>query len=267
MLVFRITLVWVFTMMVTLNSRASAQWFHYPTPGVPKTADGRPDLKAPTPKTGDGKPDLSGVWNPQNTLRNSDGFHCTGLFCDIGTDMKGGLPYQPWAAQLVKERISNNQKDSPDAKCLPFSPTQLDTHPSPKRTVQVPGMLIILDERWTNFRTIYTDGRPLPVDLQPSWIGYSAGKWEGDTLVVQTVGLKDDTWLDDLGSPMTSGGKITERFRRADYGNLEIAITVDDTKAYTKPWTVTVNEALMLDYDLLEGFCELEKDQSHLVGK
>ena len=158
-------------------------------------------------------------------------------------------------------------KDTPDSKCLPLSPLQLNTHPSLKRMIQTPGMLIILDERWTNFRTIYTDGRPLPVAPNPSWLGYSTGKWERDTLVVQTIGLRDDTYLDGVGSTMTSSGKMTERFRRADYGSLEIEITVDDPKAYTKPWTVNVNQAVVLDTDLLEGFCENEKDQSHLVGK
>jgi len=128
-------------------------------------------------------------------------------------------------------------------------------------------MLIILDERWTNFRVIYTDGRPLPVDPQPSWLGYSTAKWEGDTLVVQTNGLKDDTYLDYLGSTMTSGGKMTERFRRINYGNLEIEITIDDPKAYTKPWTMTVKQAIRLNTDLLEGFCDNEKDQTHMVGK
>ena len=141
------------------------------------------------------------------------------------------------------------------------------TVPAFRRMVQAPGMLLILDEHWTNFRTIYTDGRPLPVDPQPSWLGYSTSKWEGDTLIVQTIGLRDDTYLDGIGSPMTSSGKMTERFRRTNYGNLEIAITIDDPKAYTKPWTVNVNQAVVLDTDLLEGFCENEKDQSHLVGK
>ena len=133
--------------------------------------------------------------------------------------------------------------------------------------VQTPGLLIILDERWTNFRLIYTDGRSLPVDPQPSWLGYSTAKWDGDTLEVRTNGLRDDTYLDYIGSTMTSTGKMTERFRRVNYGNLDVEITIDDPKAYTKPWTILVRQSVMLDTDLLEGFCENEKDQTHMVGK
>jgi hypothetical protein len=253
----------------TLSTPAAAQWLNYPTPGVPKTADGLANLKAPTPRTPDGKPDLSGLWMPQNTLVGSaDGIKLfTGQYADVGTGMKGGVPYQPWAAELIRKHMEDNHKDQPDGKCLPLSPVQMHTHTSAKRLVQTAGMLIILDERWTNFRVIYTDGRPLPVDPEPSWLGYSIGKWDGDTFVAETNGLKDDTYLDYIGSTMTRSGKMTERFRRINYGNLEIDITIDDPKAYTKPWTMTVKQAIMLNTDLLEGFCENEKDQAHLVGK
>jgi len=252
---------------VSLSTPAAAQWFDYPTPGVPRTADGRPNLKAPTPKTPNGKPDLSGLWNPQGTLTNGVGFVPGGIFYDIGTGLKDGVPYQPWAAELVRQRKANLSKDHPDAKCLPLSPVQLHGHPTLKRVVQTPGMLIILDERFMNFRTIYTDGRPLPADPQPAWHGYSTGKWEGDIMVVQTNGLRDDTWLDYIGSTMTSSGKMIERFRRPDYGNLEIEITIDDPKAYTRPFTVTIHQAISLNTDLLETFCDNERDQAHLVGK
>jgi hypothetical protein len=268
----RIALVYGTMMAAAPSTPAMAQWLNYPTPGVPKTADGLPNLNAPTPRAGDGKPDLSGLWMPQDTLRPSpdkpvNGFQATGQYADVGTGMKGGVPYQPWAAALIKKRIEENHKDQPDGKCLPLSPVQLHTHPSLKRMVQTPGLLIFLDERWTNFRVIYTDGRPLPVDPQPSWLGYSTAKWDGDTLVVQTNGLKDDTYLDYIGSTLTSSGKMTERFRRVNYGNLEIEITIDDPKAYTKPWTFTVKQAIMLNTDLLEGFCENERDQTHIVGR
>lgn len=267
----RIALVYGAMITATLSTPAVAQWLDYPTPGVPKTADGLPNLKAPTPRTADGKPDLSGLWMPQGTLVPSaefvNGFQATGLYADAGTGMKGGVPYQPWAAELIKKRIAENHIDQPDGKCLPLSPVQLHTHPSLKRIVQIPEMLIFLDERWQNFRVIYTDGRPLPVDPQPSWLGYSTAKWDGDTLVVQTNGLKDDTYLDYIGSTMTSSGKMIERFRRTNYGNLEIEITIDDPKAYTKPWSFTVKQALMLNTDLLEAFCDNEKDRTHMVGK
>ena len=269
---FRIALVYGTMMATALSKPAVAQWLNYPTAGVPKTADGLPNLKAPTPRTADGKPDLSGLWMPQDTLKPSPdrpvkGFQGTGQYADAGTGMKDPVPYQPWAAELIKKRIADNHKDQPDGKCLPLSPVQLHTHPSLKRIVQTPELLAILDERWTNFRVIHTDGRPLPDDPQPTWLGYSTAKWEGDTLVVQTNGLKDDTYLDYIGSTMTSSGKMTERFRRVNYGNLEIEITIDDLKAYTKPWTLTVKQAIMLNTDLLEGFCENEKDLTHLVGK
>jgi hypothetical protein len=268
---FRIALVCGTMMATTLKTPAVAQWLNYPTPGVPKTADGRPNLKAPTPRTSDGKPDLSGLWMPQGTLVPSDtfvkGFQATGQYADIGTGREDPVPYQPWAAELIRKRIAENHKDQPDGKCLPLSPVQLHTHTSLKRVVQIPGMLIFLDERWTNFRVIHTDGRPLPVDPQPSWLGYSTAKWDGDTLVVETNGLKDDTYLDYIGSTLTSSGKMTERFRRINYGNLEIEITIDDPKAYTKPWSFTVKQAIQLNTDLLEGFCENEKDLTHLVGK
>ena len=256
------------TLVVTTLSTAVAQWLHYPTPAIPATADGRPNLKAPTPRTPDGKPDFSGLWKPQGTLSRDDLHNFTGSYYDIGTGMKGGVPYQPWAAELVRRRTAENFKDQPDGKCLPLSPLQIDTSPELRRIVQTPGMLLLLHERNTSFRTIYTDGRPLPVDPQPSWLGYSTAKWDGDTLVVETNGLKDDTYLDYVGSTMTSSGRMTERFRRTDYGTLEIEITVDDPKAYTKPWTVTVKNAITLNTDLLEQFClENEKDQPHMVGK
>jgi hypothetical protein len=271
MATFRIALVYGAMIAAALSTPAVAQWLNYPTPGVPKTADGLPNLKAPTPRTPDGKPDLSGLWMPQGTLVPSaefvNGFQATGLYADIGTGRKDPVPYQPWAAELIKKRIAENHKDQPDGKCLPLSPVQLHTHTSLKRLVQTPEMLIILDERWTNFRVLHTDGRPLPVDPQPTWLGYSTAQWDGDTLIVETNGLKDDTYLDYIGSTMTSSGKMTERFRRVNYGNLEIDITIDDPKAYTKPWTFTVKQAVMLNTDLLEGFCDNEKDRDHLVGK
>jgi hypothetical protein len=268
----RLALFYGAAVATTLSAPVAAQWLDYPTAGVPKTADGLPNLKAPTPRTSDGKPDLSGLWMPQDTLKPSvngpvNGFQGTGQYADIGTGLKEPVPYQPWAAELMRKRIAENHKDQPDGMCLPLSPVQLHTHPSLKRVVQTPELVVILDERWTNFRVIHTDGRPLPKDPQPSWLGNSTARWDGDTLAVETNGLKDDTYLDYIGSTMTSGGKMIERFRRINYGNLEIEITIDDPKAYTKPWTFTVKQAIMLNTDLLEGFCENERDIKHLVGK
>jgi hypothetical protein len=142
------------------------------------------------------------------------------------------------------------------------------TYPPYRKIVQMPGLMVIMSERDVTFRQIFTDGRPLPKDPQPSFTGYSSGHWEGDTLVVQTIGFRDGMWLDRSGSPMTDAAKLTERFRRVNYGNLEIEITLDDPKAYTAPWTVRLNQFIVLNTELLEYFCqENEKDLPHLVGK
>jgi hypothetical protein len=270
----------------------SAQWPPYPMAGVPRTPDGKPDLNAPAPRTADGKPDFSGVWE---YVRSRDGQPAssaatpsgatpsagtsaglgpapaagTSQFFNIGTGLKGGLPFQPWAAELRKQRAANNNKDNPDAHCLPLGLMQLHTHPQPRKIIQTPGVIVILYEANGGVRQIFTDGRPLPRnDPQPWWYGYSTAKWDGDTLVVETNGFRDDVWLDVEGSPMTSAGKMTERIRRPSYGYLETEITVDDPKAYTKPWTVKVNHRIMLDTDLIEFVCqENEKDAPHLTGK
>jgi hypothetical protein len=189
-----------------------AQWLNYPTHGVPKTADGRPNLNAPAPRIRDGHPDLSGLWTPQNTMRTLNSFDRTGAFFDLGTDMKGGLPYQPWAAERVRKNRENDFIDQPDGKCLPLSPTQSDTHNDVRRLIQTPEVIVLLFEKNTTYRTIHLDGRALEPEPEPSWRGYSVGKWDRDTLVVETNGLKEDTWLDYTGSPITSKGKLIERF-------------------------------------------------------
>lgn len=266
-----------------LPSTAWAQWPRYPTAGVPKTPAGTPDLAAPAPKTADGKPDLSGIWEnfrgdggPLGSFSGAGA--STGLgppgpvvsqFWNIATGLKEPLPFQPWAAELRKQRVSQNNKDNPDAHCLPLGLMQLHTHPEPRKIIQTPGVIVILYEANGGIRQIFTDGRPSPRNNpQPWWYGYSTGKWDGDTLVVETTGFRNDGWLDVEGSPLTEAGKMIERFRRVNYGNLEIEITVDDPKAYTKPWTVKVTQRIMLDTDLIEFVCqENEKDTPHLVAK
>ncbi len=194
--------------------------------------------------------------------------HIPEEFLDIGFSLKGGLPYQPWAAAIVKQRSDDQRKDDPNAHCLPVGLVRMYTTPLFRKIVQTSGLVVILNERNAEYRQIFTDARPLPADPQPSWNGYSSGKWDGDTLVVQSVGFRDGLWLDAGGSPLTESGKITERFHRVNYGKLEIEITVDDSKAYTKPWTVKLTQLLAPDTDLLDYYCsENEKDVSHLVGK
>lgn len=260
-----------------------AQWPAYQTPGVPKTAEGKPDLAGPTPRTWDGKPDLSGIWRfvdspdarpgpppPAGARSFGIGLRVPGLiqFFDIGSTLKDGLPFQPWAAELRRQRAAQNNKDNPDAHCLPIGLVQLHTHPEPRKIIQTPGLIVILYEANAGVRQIFLDGRPLPGnDAEPWWFGYSIGKWDGDTLVVETKGFRDDVWLDVEGSPLTESGRMTERFRRANYGNMEIEITVDDPKAYTKPWTVKVSHRIMLDTELIEFVCqENEKDVQHMTG-
>ena len=246
---------------------AAAQWMHYPTAGIPRTPDGTPNLSAPAPRTPDGKADLSGLWQPGATVANRFGNgQLPPEWANIAASLKKPLPYRPWALELLKARQANNAKDSPSGLCLPLSIVHKHSEPSPRKMLQFPGLLVILYEMGAEYRQIFTDGRPLPVDPNPSFLGYSSGRWEGDTLVVQTIGIRDDEWLDARGTPLTDAARVTERFRRPNFGTLEIDLTVDDSKAYTEPWTVNLIQ-LAIDTDRLEGFCENNRDLPHLVGK
>jgi hypothetical protein len=268
-------------LLVLLSVPLKAQWPAFPTRNVPQGPDGRPNLLAPTPRTADGKPDLSGIWsNPGwREIGAGTGVSGTGgapgtpavlprgpgLFFDIGSGVPGGLPLQPWAADLKKKRMADNSKDNPDAHCLPMGNMQLQTHPQPRKMIQTADLLLILYEGNAGVRQIFIDGRPLPAgDPQPWWFGYSTARWAGDTLVVETSGFRDGGWLDVNGSPLTDAAKMTERFTRVNYGNLTIEITVEDPKAYARPWNVTVNQQVMLDTELIEFVClENEKSTRH----
>lgn len=251
-----------------LTAGASAQWLRYPSSNVPRTPDGKPNLAAPAPRTADGKPDLSGMWAWEDN-RPCPPAGCPDAkigqeFINIGWSLKDGLPYQPWAADLVKKRRAENSRDDPQSRCLPRGAVRLYTDGLFKKIIQTPSMLVILNERDAAYRQIFLDGRPLPVDPNPSYNGYSSGKWEGDTLVIQSIGFRDDIWLDSGGSPITEAAKITEKLRRPSFGKLEIEITVDDPKAYTKPWTVKLNQPIVVDTELLEYICvENERDYAH----
>jgi hypothetical protein len=251
-----------FILGVALVPVSSAQWLNYPTAGLPRTPDGKPNLTSPTPKTTAGKPDLSGIWLPV------DGSH----FQDPAADLKPAEPpYQPWAKAVSEKRQEDLHKDDPLAQCLPPGLPRLETHGAHLfKIIQLPNELVILYETSTNevFREIFADGRPLPKDPQPSWKGYSIGKWDGDTMVVDTIGFNGRNWLDtEKGRPLTEALHITERFRRLNVGQLEIGITIDDPKAYTKPWNVKVNLRLMPDTELMETVCENARDAEHMVGK
>jgi hypothetical protein len=247
------------------------QWSQ-PTAGVPRTADGKPNLAAPAPRMADGKPDFSGTWDVDHNKPCPPGgcvdFYAPHEFGDIAWSLKDGLPFQPWARELAKKRTAEQRKDDPLSHCLPIGIVELQTIPMFRKMVHVPGLLAIIHEYNASYRQIFTDGRPMPEDPQPGWNGYSTAKWDGDTLVVQTTGFRDGIWLDVLGDPITDAAKVTERIRRPTFGRLEIELTVDDPKAYTKPWTIKLLQNLQLDTDLIDYVClENEKDLNHFVVK
>jgi hypothetical protein len=261
----------VLVALAVFASALSAQWPAWPTGGAPKltrTDAGKPDLTAPAPKAANGHPDLSGVWDRATPLNPVKSTPPQRAFQNLPSMLPDGLPFQPWAADLRKQRLAENSKEHPDAHCLPLHPVQLHSHPQPRKIIQTPGLVMILYEANNGLRQIFTDGRPLPADAEPWWYGYSVGKWDGDTLVVETTGFRDMGWLDEEGTPITETGKVIERFRRPNIGNLEIEVTVDDPKAFTKPWTVKFNQRLMPDTELIEFVCaENNRSLPHLIGK
>ena len=233
----------------------AAQWFNYPTPGVPRLATGTADLRAPAPRTADGKPDLTGVWRGAGPLYRFN----------IAQDLKPE-DIQSWAEALFLQRVRDSRKDSPLARCLPVS-VPFHNFFNLTRIVQTPGLMVILYESPNSpHRTVFTDGRELPQDPNPAWLGYSVGRWEGDTLVITTTGFNDRGWLDSAGHPQTESLRVTERLRRRDFGHMDFEITIDDPKAFTRPFTVKTERLLAADTDLLEDVCENERDGRHLYG-
>jgi hypothetical protein len=249
-----------FAIVGTVTSVAEAQWEPYRAKNVPRTPDGKVDLKAPPRRTPDGKPDLSGFWMPTEAVKH---------LLNLAADMKPGeVPLQPWAEALYKERIENNGKDHPGVRCWPSGIPEKNNIPDGLKVVQTPDLIIFLHESRTIYRQIFTDGRPLPRDAQPTWMGYSVGRWEADTLVVDTIGQNGKTWLDMRGLPGTEALRVTERFSRPNIGHIDIDVTIDDPKAYTKPWSVKLSWSLLPDTDLIESICEENnKDVPHMVGK
>jgi hypothetical protein len=247
----------VIAIILIFSSAASAQWLSVTLPNIPRTPDGKPNLTAPAPKTPDGKPDLSGIW------RVTTGRYLQNIAADLGE-----LPFQPAAAALYKQRADALGKGRPSERCIPHGiPDGMVVRNFPFKIVQTPDVVVILYEEFNHFRQIFTDGRGFPPETSESWFGYSVGKWDGDTFVAETVGFNDKSWLDDPGHPHSEALRVTERFRRRDFGHLEIQITFDDPKAYTKPWTATIPFDLYPDTELIESICENEKDRPHMVGK
>jgi hypothetical protein len=232
----------------------TAQWPNRPTPGMPRTPDGRPDLSAPTPRSTDGKPDFSGVW-----LVKNGSFYLT-------SDLKPE-EIRPWAAALYKQREDSFRRDSDGIQCLPPGPKAgIGVGGFPMKVVQTPGLVVVLYEYETLFRQFFTDGRALPEDPNPTWMGYSVGRWEGDTLVVTTAGYNDRSSIDLAGHPHTEALRMTERYHRRDVGHLDVQVTLDDPQAYTRPWTLPMEFTLVPDGQLIEYVCENERDKTHLIG-
>jgi len=227
---------------------SQAQWIDEPTRGIPRTADGKPDLAAPTPRTADGKPDLSGIW----TLLTPSG----------GVTQLKPSEIKPWAEEVHKQRLAELSQNSPGTQCLPGSVADQGL----TKIVQTPGLIVMLHEDLT-YRQVFLDGRALPQDPNPAWMGYSVGHWDGDTLVVESTGYNDRTFLDDR-YPHTENMRVTERIHRSDFGHLAIEDTRSDPVAYEKSWVTKTSGVYMADTELLEYVCaENEKDRVHFVGK
>jgi len=236
---------------IALSVPAAGQWLKYKTPGIPRTADGRPDLTAPAPKTADGKPDLSGIW------RGDPG----GYGLNIASDLKPA-EIQPWAEKLYQQRLEDLGKDHPSFRCLPGIGPYVVFGMS--KILQTPGVIGFLSE-FNGSRQVLTDGRPLPENPNPTWQGYSVGHWEGDTMVIESAGFNDKTWL-DAGHPHSEELRVTERFRRKDFGHMELKMTFSDPKIYSRPWTIDVELELAPDTELLEYVCnENEQSLKHFV--
>lgn len=241
-------------------STVDAQWEPYPWKNMPRTADGKVDLKAPPRRTADGKIDLSGFWMPTDRVKH---------LLNLAADLKpGSVPLQPWAEAVYKERIETNGKDHPGVRCWPSGIPEKNNIPDGLKVVQTPDLMLFLHESRTIYRQIFTDGRPLPRNAQPAWQGYSIGRWEGDTFIVDTIGQNGKTWLDMRGLLATEALRVTERFTRPTIGRILVDVTIDDPKAYTKPWDVRLSWDLQPDTDLIESICEENnKDLPHMVGK
>ena len=243
--------------VLLLGVAAEAQWLGYPSKHLPRNADGTPNLVAPAPRTADGRIDLSGVWEAANGDDPAGGIEGTGsprYLINVMRDFKGGAPFQPWAAELFKQRQANKLRDNPRIRCLPTGVPALVAYTHPYKIVQTADLIVMMYESQTMFRQIFMDGRSHPVDPEPTWLGYSIGRWDGDTLVVETVGFNDKTWLDGMG-PHSEAMRVTERYRRRDVGHMDVEVVIDDPKAYTEQIRYVQPQALLPDGDLIEYIC------------
>jgi hypothetical protein len=263
------------TAFIFLGATAQAQWLNYRAAGTPATPDGKVNLSAPAPRAPDGKPDLTGVWHLQTTRQETSltpsptptqgGGSFTG---NIFRDMKPeDVPEKPEAAKLRAERMKNGTRPNPSVFCLPMGIPVNNFVVEVVKFIQAPKEIIVIHEVDGSYRQIYTDGRPLPKDMSPSWLGYSTAHWDADTLVVETEGFNDRTWLDMIGHSHSEALYLTERYHRRDYGHLDVEMTFNDPVMYTRPFTIKFTHALIPDSDILEAYCnENEKDRAHIQG-
>jgi hypothetical protein len=272
---------WIAIALVAAPAFVQAQWLNHRTPGVPRTPDGKPNLSAPAPRAADGKPDLSGLWQTQAAppemlerlipgATNGAGEEpLSQYFINIFSDFKPeDVPMLPAAAALFQQRAKTFSNESPLSHCLPEGMPLVEMAPAPYKIIQTRGLTLMLYERDTTYRQVYTDGRKLPDDPQPSWLGYSVGKWDGDSLVVDSAGFNDRGWLDARGHRHSEALHLTERFHRLDFGHMEVRLTIDDPQTYSRPFTILLKQRLLPDSDLLESFCaENEKDAHHVDSK
>jgi hypothetical protein len=277
---FRRITFWLIT-LAAAPELVRAQWLNHRTPGIPRTPDGKPNLSARAPRAANGRPDLSGLWQTNSAspdvlarlipgATNGAGEEpLSQYFINILSDFKlEDAPLRPEAAEQLRQRAKTFSDESPLPHCLPEGMPLVEMAPAPYKIIQSPGLTVMLYERDTTYRQVYTDGRSLPDDPQPSWLGYSVGKWDGDSLVVDSNGFNERGWLDARGHTHSEAMHLTERFHRIDFGHMELQITIDDPKTYTKPFTIKLNQRLLPDSDLLESFCaENEKDATHLREK
>ena len=270
-----------FLILVTGVTAVHAQWLNVRDSGAPRTKNGKTNLSAPAPRASDGKPDLSGLWQGEGAPISElmkilpDGVNGLGedappmAFINVLHGVKPEEnPLRPQFRAEYEQRSAVALTEPPPVFCSPSPTPFVDAFPGPFKIVQTPKLVVMLVESDTDFRQVFMDGRKLPSDPQPSWLGYSVGKWDGDSLVVDTVGLNALSPLDILGHPHSDLLHVTERFRRRDFGHMDLQITIDDPKTYTRAFTYKIDLRLLPDTDLLENFCvENEKDAAHVPKK
>jgi hypothetical protein len=254
--------------LLAVSWQATALWLDFPTPGVPRLDDGSPDLAAPAPRTPDGRPDFSGMWFsnvPSVAFCREDDCimeeRMAGEQINIGRKLPDGLPYTDWSRDVMVERGAEGGRHDPHTYCMPPNYPRAWTLPQYQKIVQTPELMVMLHEFNGAYRQVFIDGRELEDDPHPPWNGHSTAHWEGDTLVIRTNGIRDDMWLDIQGSPVTESALVTEKLTRPSFGYLNIELTVDDPKAYTEPWTVTLEHLIQVDTAMLEEICmDYERD-------